>query len=198
LATIGSKLPQTFLEGSNRMTLFDLYVEELRNLYNAEHQIVRALPKMVKAAADRQLRADLTDRLHQTQVHLHRLENVIDRLGVGPKGCECKVVETLIAENKDVMSNESDPTVKDLVLIGALHRLEHYEMASYECLRTLATQLVYKQAADLFQTTLDEQLERNNQLKKLANTISSESGHVERGTAPQAMVGAVSTTPFDG
>jgi ferritin-like metal-binding protein YciE len=161
-------------EAMKPMTLFELYVEELRNLYNTENQLVRALPKMAKAASERQLRAALTDRLHQTQVHLSRLEQVVDRLGIGPKGGESKVVELMVAESKDRMSAGLQPSVNDLAIIGAAHRLDHYEMACCGCVRRLAFQLGYHRATRLFSTTLEEQHERTEQFTELARMIISQ------------------------
>jgi ferritin-like metal-binding protein YciE len=152
------------------MTRFELYVEELRNLYNTES----ALPKMTKAVSERQLRATLTDRLHQTQVHLSRLEQVIDRLGIGPKGGGSKVVEMMVPENKDRTSGGSRPIVHDVVIIGAAHRLDHYEMVCYGCVRRLASQLGYHRAVGLFSATLEEQRERTEQLTELARMIISQ------------------------
>jgi ferritin-like metal-binding protein YciE len=152
-------------------TLSELYVEELRDLYSAENQVVRALPKMAKAASGPLVRRALTDQLHQTQVHLSRLEQIIDRLGIGPKGRECKVIELLIAENKDTMSEDAQPTVRDAALIAAIQRLDHYEMAGYGCVRNFARQLGYNQAADALQTTLDEICDWDKGLSELANAV---------------------------
>jgi ferritin-like metal-binding protein YciE len=179
------------------MTLFDLYVEELRNLYNTENQLVRAMPKMAKAASERQLRAALTDRLHQTQVHLSRLEQVIDRLGIGPKGRESKVVELMVAENKDRMSAGSQPSVNDLAIIGAAQRLDHYEMACYGCVRHLASQLGYHRAAKLFTTTLEEQRERTDQMTDLTRMIISGRHRMGSSAAPLIMAGPIPASPFD-
>jgi len=191
LKYIGSVAISCWKEAMKPMTLFDFYVEELRNLYNTENQIVRALPKMAKAALKRQLRAALTDRLHQTQVHLNRLEQVTDRLGIGPKGRESRVVEMMIAENKDMVSDGSEPIVNDVAIIGAAQRLDHYEMACYRCVGNIASQLGYNQAAVLFRTTLEEQRERTDQFMELTSTIISGTLRVESDTAPQAVAGGI-------
>ena len=154
-------------------TLPALFVDELKDLFSAETQLVRALPKMAKAATAPKLRQTLTDHLHESQVHLNRLEKIIERMGVGPKGRECKAMETWISEAKDLTDDEAHPSVMDAALIAAAQRMEHYELAGYGCVCTFARKLGYDQAADLLQSSLDEKVEREKRLTELANSVIS-------------------------
>jgi ferritin-like metal-binding protein YciE len=152
-------------------TLHDLYVDELKDLYNAEHQILKALPKMAKAASAPQLAKALTDHLAQTKEQVVRLEKIFKMLEVSPKGKACKAMEGLLEEGKEVVSEDADPTVRDAAIIAAAQRVEHYEMAGYGCVRTFAHLLGDEQAADLLQKTLDEEGAADKKLTKLAETV---------------------------
>jgi ferritin-like metal-binding protein YciE len=152
-------------------TLHDLYVDELKDLYNAENQLVKALPKMAKAASDPQLAKAFTDHLAETEGQVQRLEKIFKQLDVSPKGKTCKAMEGLLKEGKEVMAEEADPTVMDAALIAAAQRVEHYEMAGYGCVRTFARLLGDEQAADLLQATLDEEGAADKKLTKLAETV---------------------------
>jgi ferritin-like metal-binding protein YciE len=109
-------------------TLHDLYVDELKDLYNAEHQLLKALPKMAKAASSPQLARAFTDHLAETKGQVDRLEKVFKELDASPKGKTCKAMEGLLEEGKEVMDEEADPSVMDAALIAAAQRVEHYEM----------------------------------------------------------------------
>jgi ferritin-like metal-binding protein YciE len=152
-------------------TLHDLYVDELKDLYNAENQILKALPKMVKAASDPQLAAAFTDHLAETKVHVERLEAIFQQLDASPKGKKCKAMEGLLAEGQDLMANDANPSVMDAALIAAAQRVEHYEMAGYGCVRTYARLLGDEQAADLLQKTLDEEGDTDKKLTQLAESV---------------------------
>jgi len=152
-------------------TLHDLYVEELRDLYNAEHQILKALPKMAKAASAPLLAKAFTEHLAETKVQVERLETIFKTLDVSPKGKTCKAMEGLLEEGKDVMSEDADPTVMDAALIAAAQRVEHYEMAGYGCVRTFARLLGEDASADLLQKTLDEEGAADKKLTKLAESV---------------------------
>lgn len=152
-------------------TLQDLYVDELKDLYNAEHQILKALPKMAKAASAPQLTKAFTDHLEQTKDQVGRLEKIFRKLDVSPKGKMCKAMEGLLEEGKEVIDEDADPTVKDAALIAAAQRVEHYEMAGYGCVRTFARLLGEDSAADLLQETLDEEGAADKKLTKLAETV---------------------------
>jgi ferritin-like metal-binding protein YciE len=152
-------------------TLHDLYVDELKDLYNAENQLVKALPKMAKAASDPLLAKAFTDHLAETEGQVQRLEKIFKQLEVSPKGKTCKAMEGLLKEGKEVMAEEADPTVMDAALIAAAQRVEHYEMAGYGCVRTFARLLGEEQAAELLQATLDEEGAADRKLTKLAETV---------------------------
>ena len=152
-------------------TLHDLYVDELKDLYNAENQLLKALPKMAKAASDPQLAQAFTDHLEETTGHVDRLEKIFKKLDTSPKGKKCKAMEGLLEEGKDLMAEDAAPSVMDAALIAAAQRVEHYEMAGYGCVRTYARLLGYEEAADLLQETLDEEGTTDKKLTDLAETI---------------------------
>src|SRR6476660_2418826 len=110
-------------------SLHDLYVNELKDLYNAETQLVKALPQMAKAASNPDLRAAIEEHLEVTRGQVERLDRVFEGLGVSPKGKKCKAMEGLIEEGKEVMDEEGKDAVRDAALIAAAQRVEHYEMA---------------------------------------------------------------------
>ena len=152
-------------------TLHDLYVNELRDLYNAEHQLLKALPRMAKAASAPQLAKAFTDHLTETKSQIDRLEKIFKKLDASPKGKTCKAREGLLEEGKEVMAEDADPMVMDAALIAAAQRVEHYEMAGYGCVRTFARLLGDEQAAGLLQDTLDEEGAADKKLTKLAETV---------------------------
>ena len=152
-------------------TLHDLYVEELKDLYNAEHQILKALPKMAKAASHEELSQAFKDHLAETKTQVERLEKIFKALGVSPKGKKCKAMEGLLEEGQDVMAEDAEPAVLDAALIASAQRVEHYEMAGYGCVRTFARLLGYDEAADLLQETLDEEGTADKHLTELAESV---------------------------
>ncbi|MCC7448475.1 MAG: ferritin-like domain-containing protein [Anaerolineae bacterium] len=138
-------------------TLRDLYVDHLRDLLDAEHQITKALPKMAKAASSPDLQKAFNDHLEQTQGHVQRLEQVFQSLGMAARGKKCKAMEGLIAEGQELMEEDAEPEVLDAGMIAAAQRIEHYEMAGYGTLRTYAQILGLKDQVKLLQQTLDEE-----------------------------------------
>jgi ferritin-like metal-binding protein YciE len=152
-------------------SLHDLFVDELKDLYNAEHQLLKALPKMAKAASSSQLAKAFTEHLEETKGQVDRLEKVFKELDASPKGKTCKAMEGLLKEGKEVMEEDADPSVKDAALIAAAQRVEHYEMAGYGCVRTFARSLGFEKAARLLQATLDEEGAADHKLTKLAETV---------------------------
>lgn len=152
-------------------TLHDLYVNELKDLYNAEHQLLKALPKMAKAASAPELAKAFTDHLAETEGQIERLETIFKELKVSPKGKKCKAMEGLLEEGKEVMAEDADPSVMDAALISAAQRVEHYEMAGYGCVRTFARLLGFDSAADLLQETLDEEGTADKKLTELAESL---------------------------
>jgi ferritin-like metal-binding protein YciE len=117
-------------------SLEDLYVDELKDLYSAENQFLKALPKMAKAATAPKLSSAFESQLKRTQTHIDRLEKIFKKLSGSPKGRKCQAMEGLIAEGKTLMASDADPAVMDAALIGAAQRVEHYAMAGYGCVRT--------------------------------------------------------------
>jgi ferritin-like metal-binding protein YciE len=152
-------------------SLHALYVDELKDLYNAENQLLKALPRMAKAATAPQLKAAFTEHLEVTRNQVARLEKIFDSLGVSPKGKKCKAMEGLVEEGKEIIGEDGEPSVIDAALIGAGQRVEHYEMAGYGTVRTFAKLLGYTQAVSLLQATLDEEGEADKKLTQLAESV---------------------------
>src|SRR5205823_3118770 len=152
---------------------------QLRDLYNAENQLVKALPKMAKAATDDQLKSAFEDHLDQTRTHVERLEQIFDKLGTKASGKKCKAMEGLIAEGKEAMDEDATPEVMDASLIAAAQRVEHYEIAGYGTVRAYAELLGENEAANLLQQTLDEEKEADQTLNEIAEQINVEAGHGE-------------------
>jgi ferritin-like metal-binding protein YciE len=152
-------------------TLKTLYVDELRDLYNAENQLLKALPKMAKAASSEELKDAFEKHLEQTKTHVERLEEVFEDIGEKPKGKTCKAMKGLIEEGSEILQEEGEESVIDAGIIVAAQKVEHYEIASYGSVRTFAQLLGKDQSAELLQTTLDEESEANELLNNLAEDI---------------------------
>jgi ferritin-like metal-binding protein YciE len=151
-----------------------LYIEELKDLYSAENQLVKALPKMAKAASSEDLRAGFEAHLGQTKQHVARLEKIFNALGESPKGKKCKGMEGLIKEGGEMIEEDPAPEELDAGLISAAQRVEHYEIAGYGCVRTYAHLLGEEQAVSLLQQTLDEEKDTDEKLTQLAGSINVE------------------------
>lgn len=149
-------------------TLKDLYIEELKDIYNGEHQILKALPKMSKAAASSDLKKAFNQHLKQTEHQVERLDKIFGELSKPRRGKKCLGIQGLIEEGSELIKEEADPSVKDAGLIAAAQRVEHYEMAAYGTLRTYAQMLGYESAAQALQDTLDEEGETDHKLTQLA------------------------------
>jgi ferritin-like metal-binding protein YciE len=164
-------------KGENAMkanSLKKLYVDELKDLYNAENQLVGALPKMVKAATSADLRAGFEHHLEQTREHVKRLEQIFKGLGESPKGKKCKGMEGLIEEGEEMIKENPGAEELDAGLIAAAQRVEHYEIAGYGCVRTYASLLDEQKAVSLLEKTLDEEKETDSKLTGLAEKINLE------------------------
>jgi ferritin-like metal-binding protein YciE len=148
--------------------LRDLLVAELQDLYDAENQITKALPKMAKTASSPELKRAFETHLEQTQTHISRLERVFATLDEPPKGKKCKGMEGLLKEGDEMIKEDADPDVKDAGLISAAQRVEHYEMAGYGTVRTYAQILGNTEAQQLLQQTLNEEGETDHLLTRLA------------------------------
>ncbi len=152
-------------------TLQDLYVDELKDLYSAEQQIIKALPKMAKAASNPELKNAFNRHLDQTMEQVRRLDQIFGELGKNPRGRKCIGMAGLIEEGQEVLREKADPAVKDAGLISAAQRVEHYEMAGYGTVRTFAQMLGYDDAAEALQQTLDEEGDTDHKLTQLAENI---------------------------
>jgi ferritin-like metal-binding protein YciE len=149
-------------------SLEDLYVEELKDLYDAEHQILEALPKLAQAASAARLKAAFEQHQKQTEGQVKRLEQIFKERGESPNGKKCKGVAGLIAEGQELLKEEAEPEVLDAGLIAAAQKVEHYEIAGYGTVRTYAQLLGETKAAQLLQETLDEEGETDKKLTTLA------------------------------
>ena len=160
-------------------SLRDLYVEELKDVLNAEKQLLKALPKMARAATHDELRAAFEDHLTVTEEQVRRLETIFDDLGKPARGKKCVGMEGLIAEGQEMMEEDMEEDVLDAALISAAQRVEHYEIAAYGTLRTYARQLGFDKHAELLQQTLDEEGETDKLLTQIAESrvnVDAETG----------------------
>lgn len=148
--------------------LQDLYVDELKDLYSAEQQLLKALPKMAKAAFAPELKDAFDKHLEQTRHQVERLEQIFTKLGHTPRGKKCVGMQGLIEEGSELLKEKAEPAVKDAGLIAAAQRLEHYEMAGYGSVRTYAEMLGFQDAARALQQTLDEEGDADHKLTQLA------------------------------
>ena len=168
-------------------TLRDLYISELKDLYSAETQLLKALPKMAKAASTPELREAFTSHLKETEGHVTRLDTIFSKLEVSPRGKKCQAMEGLVKEGKAALEEwDEDTTVRDAALISAAQRVEHYEMAGYGCVRTFAKLLGEHEAVQLLQQTLDEEGQADKKLTGLAEQINVEAVTPEEEEAPVA------------
>ena len=149
-------------------TLEDLFVHELKDLYSAEKQLTKALPKMAKAASNEELKKCFEEHLHETETQVERLEQIFEQLGINGRGMKCKAMDGLIEEGKQVMEEAQDAEVCDAAMICAAQRIEHYEIAGYGCARTFAEQLGHSEAANLLQQTLEEEGNADHKLTQIA------------------------------
>lgn len=149
-------------------SLSDLLVEQLKDLYDAEHQLTDALPKMVDAAMSSTLKAAFSDHLQQTVGHVSRLNQAFAALGLEPERQTCKAMKGLVAEGSDMISAKGNPAIKDAALIAAAQRVEHYEIAGYGTARTFAEQLGLPQIANLLDQTLGEEEDADAKLTEIA------------------------------
>ena len=153
-------------------TLEELFVEQLQDLYNAENQLIKALPAMAKAAHSPALKAGFEAHFEQTKEHAARLEQIFAELGEEADGKKCQAMLGLIKEGKEMISEKASPEIKDVGLIAAAQRVEHYEIAGYGCVRTYATILGHTDAAKTLQTTLDEEAATDKKLTAIAEKLN--------------------------
>jgi ferritin-like metal-binding protein YciE len=162
-------------------SLRELYVNELRDLYNAETQLVKALPKMAKAASNAELRQGFEEHLRQTSEHVSRLEQIFEMLGEKASGKKCLGMEGLVKEGSETMSEDYEGALMDAALIGAAQRVEHYEIAGYGTVRAFAEQLGESEHVSLLEQTLEEEKQTDEKLTQLAEQINVEAGQGEAG-----------------
>jgi len=153
-------------------SLKDLFIDELRDLYDAENQITEALPKLIKKTHYPQLKSALEEHLEVTRGQIRRLDSIFERLGVKSSGESCKGMKGLIKEGDDMATRDGSPAVIDAAIISAAQRVEHYEMAGYGTVRTYAGLLGEQEFANLLQQTLDEEKEADKTLTDIAKTIN--------------------------
>jgi ferritin-like metal-binding protein YciE len=156
-----------------------LYVDELKDLHSAEKQLLKALPKMAKAANSPNLKAGFEDHLKQTHGHVARLEKIFGLLQHSPNGKHCNGMEGLIKEGAELIEQDPEPEELDAGLIAAAQRVEHYEIAGYGCVRTYAALLGETQAASLLEETLQEEKQTDEKLTELAENINVEAMDTE-------------------
>jgi ferritin-like metal-binding protein YciE len=161
-------------------TLEKLYVDELRDIYNAENQLLKALPKMAKGSSSPDLKSGFEKHLRQTETHVERLEQIFAKLDESPKGKTCHAMKGLIEEGSEILREDGEESVLDAGIIVAAQKVEHYEMAAYGSARTFARLLGQDKAAELLQSTLDEESETNESLNQLAENIVN----------PEALIGS--------
>ena len=155
----------------NHNTLKDLYIHELKDIYSAEKQLIKALPKMAKAATNADLKAGFETHLEETKEHAVRLEKLLASHDESTRGPKCAAMEGLVKEGAELIEEEGDPEVLDAGLIMAAQKVEHYEIASYGTVRTFAKILGDDAGAKILQTTLDEEGATDKKLTKLATSV---------------------------
>jgi ferritin-like metal-binding protein YciE len=148
-----------------------LFIDELKDLYNAENQLVKALPKMAKASESPELKAGFEEHLEQTKGHVARLESIFSRLGENPKGKKCKGMEGLVEEGAEAIE-EYEGAVRDAAVIGGAQRVEHYEIAGYGTVIAMAKQLAESGHARLLEQTLEEEKQTDAKLTSLSEKVN--------------------------
>jgi ferritin-like metal-binding protein YciE len=149
-------------------TMEDLLIHELKDLYSAEKQITKALPKMAKAASSDELREAFEAHLEETEEQIKRLEQIFEELELPTRGPKCKAMEGLIEEGKEILEEDMEDNIRDAAMIGAAQRVEHYEMAGYGCAKTYAELLGHDNIVELLQQTLDEEKATDEKLTQIA------------------------------
>jgi len=156
----------------NHEELKEILVEQLKDIYSAEKQLTKALPKMAQAATTKQLSGGFEEHLKQTKGHVQRIETILEELGENTKGPVCKGMEGLVEEGSEVIEDdELEGEAKDVALIAAAQRVEHYEIAAYGCVRAYAEQLGMDEAASLLEQTLEEEKQTDQKLNQISQTL---------------------------
>jgi ferritin-like metal-binding protein YciE len=155
-----------------KTSLHELYIDELRDLYSAETQLVKALPKMAKASANSELRAGFEEHLRQTTEHVSRLEQIFEELDEKPTGKKCVGMEGLIKEGAEAIDEDYSDEVRDAALIGAAQRVEHYEIAAYGTAKAFAELMGHTEQVSLLDQTLQEETETDEKLTELSADVN--------------------------
>jgi ferritin-like metal-binding protein YciE len=177
------------LGGKMSEGLKELYIDELKDLYSAEHQLIKALPKMAKAASSGELRQGFEKHLEQTTGHAQRLEKIFHALGESPKGKTCKAMQGLVEEGAETMKEDFEGSLMDAALIGAAQRVEHYEIAAYGTVCAFAKELGETEHASLLTKTLQEEKETDEKLTELAQDINAQANAGKEEREPQVHLG---------
>jgi ferritin-like metal-binding protein YciE len=151
-------------------SLEDLFLMEVKDLYNAEKQLTKALPKAAKKASSPELKSAIEEHLHQTEGHVNRLEEVFKMMGQPVKGRSCPAMKGILEEADEIIGEKAEPSVKDAGIIGAAQKVEHYEIASYGTVIQWAAQMGREDIKQLLGQTLDEEKETDQKLSELAKT----------------------------
>jgi ferritin-like metal-binding protein YciE len=162
-------------------SLRELYVDELRDLYSAETQLTKALPKMAKASSNAELRQAFEEHLRQTSEHVSRLEQIFEMLEEKATGKKCLGMEGLVKEGAEAMQEDYEDPVLDAAIIGAAQRVEHYEIAAYGTAREFARLLGEEEHISLLEETLEEEKETDEKLTQLAESINPQAGDATSG-----------------
>ncbi len=155
-------------------TLEELLVHELKDLYSAETQLLKALPKMAKSATDETLKSGFETHLEETKEHVARLERAMEALGESPRGKTCKAMKGLIEEGNETIAEKASPDVKDAALIVAAQKIEHYEIAGYGSARAFAELLGHDELVEILEETLEEEKATDEKLNEAASSINVE------------------------
>lgn len=153
-------------------SLEDFFINEIKDLYSAENQITKALPKIIKAVNSRELKDALQNHLEETENQVERLKKISGILGKSLTGKKCVGMEALLEEGKEIMESDCEPEVLDVAMISAAQKVEHYEIAGYGCAKTYARLLGYDEIEDLLQETLDEEGNADKILTEIADELN--------------------------
>lgn len=159
---------------ANLESLDELLQEELKDIYDAEKQLTKALPKLAKKASNEELKEGFEDHLRQTEQHIDRLEQVFEQLGLSARGKKCEGMKHLISEGEQMMREAGDASARDAVMIASAQKVEHYEIASYGTLRTWASLLGKDDVAAILEDTLEEEKETDRRLTEIAESFVNE------------------------
>jgi ferritin-like metal-binding protein YciE len=167
-------------------TLNELLQDELKDIYDAEKQLTKALPKLAKKATAEELKDAFEEHLRQTEEHIERLDQAFEHLGIPARGKKCKGMKNLIAEGEDMIGDADEDAVRDAVMIAAAQKVEHYEIASYGTARTWAAMLGHDDVASLLEQTLEEEKETDQKLTELAEAFINQAAAEEGGEEDEA------------